>query len=1052
MRSKSLLFVVPVVLALGGALLLVQRNRTAGGGPRVDIELPPELDERETAPTQPVPGAVLEREPAAQSTASRGLSGRVLAAGGDPIAGATVTLSCPTTADSHCEPVWRNSDWGVLDRGNASALTDPEGRFLLEIIPAQPAHGLVIWGSHPDFTAGVLVLPPDQGSWPASAEIVLQPGRPMRVSVVDSSGQPVRNARVEQFGLAGELADNTTTQIDPARARRFFHRVYDTTEQAQALVAAFEGEQVLIARRGDEATIPWRGSWREEVVLTLRPTFEVGGTLTLPEMPDDPTRERRLTIAGQTGNVWRELASIRAVEHGPWGPVTLPRVDAQRYRIRLEGAPIVPVEVYFPPPAPGSRLTKNLVAEIGDELWFKVVDEQGRVIPTARVRASWPDPDQPRAQRHAEASRTKEDQIGIVSVPRGSFTYEAWAPGYAWVQHGPLETSICQSAHVRTELQKGGILRGSVRHRGQPVEDFEVLIWQPTSDLRPRTETFLGRADGTFELDSMPAGEHWLTASSSATPACEPITVTFAPGSVTEVTLELLDGLPGQGRVLDAATGLPLHSASVQLYVKGDVTPAARWGIPVPVEADGTFTVRGYLPGQNYIRALADGYSSRVLTKTIEKEPLLQWGDIALARAQDFTIVVDPPESGRGATVATRGQAELPSTPFSEAGTVVYPGLDAGNYGVTVTEADGTKTFVEIDLVPGEDWLLEVRLGGANELFVRPVEDGRDATGRVDWVEAIYSSGGRRTIRQRPRAAGSLDLEGIDARQINVMVVCTDGTATTVAATLDGPHTTVEVPLRGQPFSLRVVDPDGVPVPDARLILVDSEQPAFVLVSGTDARGECRLQGVPEKILEVTLQHGTLGCLLEVPVDAREREVELILEARARIELVFQDGTTPLEGVRCNLNRYVISDTLSGAEGRIFFEGIGARDYAFVATRADCWPAEFVAAATIDGTPQVVQMRRLGDLELQFSTAEGMPMRRLPVRLVSEEFQADVEEWITARRVPDGELVTDELGWIRLAGLPHGAYRWQADGPGGPAEGAALVEPGRSTSFRLALP
>ncbi|HEX6883246.1 MAG TPA: hypothetical protein VF530_07675 [Planctomycetota bacterium] len=872
--------------------------------------------------------------------------------------------------------------------------------------------------------------------------------------MIDSLGRPVPGATVEHFGLAAALPDNGESGIGPERAQRFFHRSYTTQDDGTTRVAAFGGEQVLLAERGSESTSPWRGSWQAEVVLELRPSFEIGGSVTMPDVPDDPERERRLVIAAQTRNLWRELVTIRDVKSGSWGPVTVPCVDAQRYRVRLEGPPVVPVEVEFAPPAPGSSLRKDLVAEIGDELWFKVMDMQGQVIPTAQVRAFWADPQQPQVLRFAEASRTKEDQIGIVSVPRGSFTYEAWAPGYAWVRYGPHETSICATAHLRTELERAGVLRGKVRHQGQPVQDFEILVWQPAGDRRPRAQTFLDRADGAFEIDSMPAGEFWVTASSQRTPGCEPVVVTSTPGGVTEITLELVDGLRGRGRVVDQDTQLPLPQASVQLFVKGDVSPAARWGLPIPVEPDGTFDVGGYMPGQNFIRALAEGYSSRVVTYTVEPDGIVEWGDIALGRSQAFTIRVEPPERGAGASVATVGQTELPPQPFSADGVAVYPAVNGGNYGVNITEEDGTRTFVELDLVPGEDWTLRTRLGGPNRLSVRAVEDGRSAMARVDMVDVIYvASSGLRTWRLKaPSGNDSVEFEGIDATSFLVMVGCTDGTTTTVSGTFDGTHTTIDVPLRGLPFQIRVVDPDGEPIPDVRIVLTDPDQPALYLLGGTDADGECTLQGVPEKRVTIHLMHGTHGSRLGVPVEAVERSVELILDAPARLELAFQDGAVVLAGVKCNLNRFVSSDSFSDGQGRLTFTDLAPGGYPLRATRPDCWPAEFVGTASVEGTLQTIQIRRLGDLELHVTTAEGVPMRGLPIQLHCQDLDADVREWMEAGRVPAVELVTDEDGLLRIARLPRGSYRWRAEGPSGLSEGVLEVMAAHGVPVRIALP
>jgi hypothetical protein len=56
------------------------------------------------------------------------------------------------------------------------------------------------------------------------------------------------------------------------------------------------------------------------------------------------------------------------------------------------------------------------------------------------------------------------------------------------------------------------------------------------------------------------------------------------------------------------------------------------------------------------------------------------------------------------------------------------------------------------------------------------------------------------------------------------------------------------------PFRLRVVDADGEPFADVRVIVTDPETPGLVLLGSTDARGACSIQGVPSKCIVADLQ------------------------------------------------------------------------------------------------------------------------------------------------------------------------------------------------------
>src|SRR5262249_53212120 len=148
-----------------------------------------------------------------------------------------------------------------------------------------------------------------------------------------------------------------------------------------AELGTLPGEQVLVATRGAERSAPWRGLAPDEVTLTLAPSFEVGGQVVLPDWSHlNYSGERRIEIAALDRDVCRSLLTIRSVGAGAWGPVSLPRLDVEGYRIRLEGSPIIPCEVIFPPPAAGSSLTEDLVAELGTDVWVCVTDEKNEVI------------------------------------------------------------------------------------------------------------------------------------------------------------------------------------------------------------------------------------------------------------------------------------------------------------------------------------------------------------------------------------------------------------------------------------------------------------------------------------------------------------------------------------------------------------------------------------------------------------------------------------------------------------------------------------------------
>jgi hypothetical protein len=961
-----------------------------------------------------------------------------------------------TQEDIDWECAWHSDDWGELVRTRFETESDLRGEFTLQLRAPEPCLGAVLSAAHPGYSAGVLVLKDDRSTWPAPLEIALEPARSMTILVLDSAGRPSAAAEVEQFGTTRAGAEQG---LNVNRANRLLRRFHTTSADGTVEVGPFPGTQVFVARRGEEASVPWSGTWQERVTLRLVPTFEVGGEVSMPSWEHlNYVGERRITIAAQSRNLWRTLHTIRSVENGPWGPVRLPLVAAERYRVRLEGSPIIPVERLFEPPAAGARLRHDLVTEIGAYVLFRVADEEDRVIPTAVVRVEWQEPANPEHWNFLERSKNRFDQIDVWSLPPGSMKFTAFAPGYVPYVHDPIRTSFCEDLYFAITLPAAGRLRGKCLYRGEPVRDFEVVVSLSAAQNTSKSTTFFDREDGTFELDSVPNGSFTISASSFFTPACEPVAMHCAPGEIVEVTLELLDGIPGRGRVVDLATGMPLEDASIQMFVKGGIGPIARWGLPLPVRSDGSFEFRGFLPGKNFARALAPGYSNLVVVRDSGAESILEWGDIALTPAQDFTIELVPPERAEGALVLAKGATTLPGRTFSD-GSVVYRGVSAGTYGVTISEADETDTFVEMRLTPGSDWTLRVPVAGPNHLSVGVVSEAGNAMAQVSRLEASYeSSQGFRTIRSKfTDARDVVEFEGIDAPFVTVQAFDANERATTAAGSFRDGILHLELRLGGRPFLLRVVDADGEPVSDVRVILSDPGAPGMTFFGSTDASGECSIHGVPTRDIVADLQHAR-GSHFGIPVDASSRSVELILDPRAKLELRFLDGELPLAGVICDVvdpsgAPFGPGRSTSDDQGRATIASLGADTYRVRATRADCWPVDFEAEARVEGGPRTIQMRRLGELEIQVFASSGLPVPDLPVELVSLELETDVAAWIAAGRVRGEGLITDPRGRIRLERLPRGSYRWRIVRPSTePLEGSLRVEPEEQAPVRISLP
>jgi hypothetical protein len=98
-------------------------------------------------------------------------------------------------------------------------------------------------------------------------------------------------------------------------------------------------------------------------------------------------------------------------------------------------------------------------------------------------------------------------------------------------------------------------------------------------------------------------------------------------------------------------------------------------------------------------------------------------------------------------------------------------------------------------------------------------------------------------------------------------------------------------------------------------------------------------------------------------------------------------------------------------------------------------------------------MRRLGDLELTVSRADGIPVASASLGLHAEDMASDVAGWIDARAVvATTGLVTDGRGVMRIEGLPRGRYAWSLASADEPLAGSFELAPGQKNVVRVVLP
>ncbi len=773
-------------------------------------------------------------------------------------------------------------------------------------------------------------------------------------------------------------------------------------------------------------------------------------------------------IAAQRGSVWYGLATLRSVQDGPWGPVDLPILEEARYRILLEGSPIIPVVQNFFAPTAGSHQSFDLQAELGHNIWIHAVDENGNPLPSAEAVVSWTS----EGKKDFVRRRARSDgYINPWSMPSGPIVITVSAPGYVPEVSDPMELPLKEEGTFEFVLRRAGRLRGKCLHEGKPVEDFEVVLWPPPTPASKHSRSFRGREDGSFEIADAPQGPLLVTASSDLLVGSEPRPVTVSGDTTAEVLLELVSPRLGIGKVVDNETRQPVSAAEVQLQVMGDVRAITEWGAPLPVEADGTFRVQGFVSGSNEIRVRAPGYSESRATGFGARGLEVDFGEIGLIRPRALELQLTAVGAAAGSIDFTSYMALSEEDPpllptfFLSEGIVRFEHVTAGARRVSILPSSTfpatsySTLFLTLDTA--KDWKFSHRVAGPRYLTIEVVARGDTPRDRPQAVYVMYQSSDGTTTHTRVGlpAEGIVRLEGLDTEEATIDVYDGIGTlATAHVAFAGGDELHVVVPIGGKPHTFRVVDEEGEPVAGALLFVQDPQSPAGWLTASTDQAGECSLIGVPSGSILVHVLHNTRGTRHDVTCDGSIDPTEIVIESQGRILLVVLDGDQPLAGISCRLvagnGKPLGLAKNSDAAGTVTWDGLHPGSFHISFFNEDCWPNTTQVEAQEEGTQTPVQIRRLGNLSVSVHAANGLPVYGQRVQIQSVEFDTDVGDWIAQGRVKaEHGLVSDQRGEIHIQSLPHGHYQWAITTAAGESfRGEVEVPPLSTGMLAIALP
>ena len=976
------------------------------------------------------------------------LIGRVRSQVGGSLQGAVATWAPWTSLDLSSQTPWFSDRYVEGIQGIDTVVEGTTYSFWRR--PSGHSRSFV-YVTDPDHLASAVSVNEDQ-----TEPLTLESAEPVRVRAVNGVGHAVEGAVVTSRGWA-----RLGNEVVP------LFRRYITDVEGFARVSPLPNPSFMRAEHEGRASEVWRGEHSDiegAVTLVLWDTFaamgRVGGAPSQIELDQCEVLVRKAheEDAWARGRAqWHTwIASAPVSKTGTWDLPQVAWLGDSNYVFRIQGPATSPMEVVYRVSTPEQRVNIDFDWQAGHLLELRLADESDIPIPGALVVAAWKGIDG--AWTRYDTLSNTEGHARFTNCPEVMLWVRAYAEGFANQAFGPFVIPV-ESGSFPLVLVRSGLVRGKCTHAGEPVERFTVTYWG--DDPSGRSAQTFDSPNGRFELTDVPQGTVHLFARSDDLPS-SPILATEGTRA-TEVELELPDPMVARGRVVDSSSGEPLPR--VRLEVHGHVRNRMleAWGPPAFTDSTGVFTELILSPSTDTIEVSLDTYSTVYVTRDLFESGEVDLGLIALTKLQDLTVqlVSERPMSFEGFRV---GLFTGPAEEVTPQGRIVIGDVAAhSNYQVYVYPPGGGRIDVDVTLLPGRDWECEVLVGTSRSVVVTiEPADGVEVPEDL-WVAVSH----RDRLGKSYRCIVEIDEFGVSRlnhvsgdRAVIQGITSTGQVVATKAVSLpEADEVRVTLPLSGREVELLFLDTQDQPVTSAGVFIRIPDDPVGTEIgTRTDETGRIRLIGFQADEVDIVVspdyfKHASIKRLKLLEEEPTVVRVDLGARVRARL---VENGL-PAAGISISLldvgETERALDGNSDSDGLVDLPFLSPGPYQLRIEGDGYWPLAHPIEASSNPTPQRIEVRRIGSVELRV-TQESLPVHGLQLEVISNEDACSVAEWLESGLALSGEqgLVTDSTGTVVLKGLPNGSYTWRIHTGSGTMQGQFEVAPLKLTHVPIALP